>query len=123
MLSKKASNTFAVLVMFWTGVITLLYMVQKHLLPTSYGAPLAWAFLVAMFFIPVLVVYVNKRNQVTELSLVDQILQLAFYASWLGLGFVFVFAHGDSSLLNSILSAALVLIAIILLKAVFVKKK
>lgn len=117
MLNKKTSNILSILVMLWVGAVALLFMWKHSLLPASYGAPIAWAFLVAMFFMPMLVVYVNSRTPKDELTLLDQILQFVFHLSWLGLGLIFVFANGNSSLLNSVLSFSLVLVALILLKS------
>lgn len=109
--------------MLWVGAITLLFLWKNELLVgLGYGAPIAWAFLVALFFMPMLVVYVNSRTPKDELTLVDQILQFAFHLSWLGLGLIFVFANGNSSLLNSVLSFSLVLVTVILLKSVLTAK-
>lgn len=112
----------SVLVMLWVGAVALLFMWKHSLFPASYGAPISWAFLIAMFFMPILVVYVNSRNSKSELTLLDQIFQFVFHLSWLGLGLVFVFANGNSSLLNSVLSFALVLVLAILLKSIFSPK-
>lgn len=108
--------------MLWVGAVALLFMWKHSLFPASYGAPISWAFLVAMFFMPMLVVYVNSRTPKSELTLLDQILQFVFHLSWLGLGLVFIFANGNASLLNSVLSFALVLAFAILVKSIFGSK-
>jgi hypothetical protein len=123
MFTKKISNATSFAAMLWVGAVTILFMIQQHqLFASTYGSPTVMAFLVAMFFVPMLVVYANSRTK-NELNLLDQVLQLVFNIVWIGLGLIFIFANGNSSLLNSTLSFALLLVFIVVIKAVFSGKK
>jgi hypothetical protein len=117
MITKKISAVVSITVTLWVGAVVLLFMWGHGLLVgAGYGAPTVWAVLIGLFFLPLLAPYMNRTYQGERLSLLNSILQLAFYGSWVGLGLVFMLANGNSSLLNSTLSVALILALVILLK-------
>ena len=117
MITKKISAVVSVTVTLWVGAVVLLFMWgHGFLVGAGYGAPTMWAVLGGLFFLPLLAPYMNRAYRGEGLSLLNSILQLAFYGSWVGIGLAFMLANGNSSLLNSTLSVALILALVILLK-------
>ncbi|WP_131786586.1 hypothetical protein [Protofrankia symbiont of Coriaria ruscifolia] len=117
MITKKISTIVSLVATLWVGAVVLLFMWRHGLLAqTGYGAPTMWAVLIGLFFLPLLAPYMNRAYPGEKLSLVNSILQLAFYGSWTALGLVFMLTDGNSSLLNGVLSVALILALAILLK-------
>jgi hypothetical protein len=122
--NKKTSNSLGVMVMLWTFSI-----VSITTLRLSGGAVIADPATMGAWFgeisagslVPLLVIYANKRQKTDVLPLLDQVLQLLFYVTWVALGLCFIFNEGSPFLL--IFAGALVVLVAIILRAIFVESK